>query len=140
MGELTARVARRPAVGDRIGAYRLETMLGEGASSVVFRARRDDGADIALKVLKPHLSRNRTALRRFQREARVATAVEHPSLVRFVDTGRSDGRYFLASAFVEGPSLEQRLRAEGELPLAEALLLLDAIAGAVDALHRAQVI
>jgi serine/threonine protein kinase len=123
--------------GESVGAYRLESILGEGAVGVVFRATRDDdGAVVALKVLKRQLSRDEVYRRRFVHEARVAAEVEHKHLVPILDAGEADGRSYLAVKYVAGRSLEERIRDEGPLPLDEILRLAAQAGAGLDALHR----
>src|SRR6266700_6393509 len=106
--------------GDRIGAYRLEEFLGEGAVAVVFRAVHEpDGAVVALKVLKERLSADPVYQRRFVHEARAASEVQHKHLVPILEAGQADGKHYLAAAFVDGGSLGDRLQREGSLPLAD---------------------
>src|SRR5687768_15170327 len=105
----------RPGV--RLGPYVLEEMLGEGSMGIVFRASRDDGTVIALKVLRPELSGDDAYRRRFEREGRIASTLTHPHLVEVVDRGEADGWAYLASRYVPGESLAERLGREGPLPV-----------------------
>jgi serine/threonine protein kinase len=124
------------AVGDRLGPYRLEGRLGEGATGVVFRAARGPDRDVvALKVLHARLAGDDVFRRRFAHEARVARAVEHESLVPVVDSGEIDGRYYLAGMYMPGGSLAERLEREGPLPLPVVLEVVRAVGTALDALH-----
>jgi serine/threonine protein kinase len=122
-------------LGDRLGPYALESVLGEGAIGVVFEARHEDGTVVALKVLKKLLSQNEVYRQRFVREARVAQEVRHRHLVPIVDTAEARGYHYLAFAYVEGGSLEDRIAAEGPLALDECIRLVAEIASGLDALH-----
>ena len=82
--------------GDRLGPYVLDTVLGEGAIGVVFRAAADDGSVVALKILRKELSRDEVYRRRFAREARIASVVRHRHLVPILDLGEARGYHFLA--------------------------------------------
>src|SRR4051812_22121262 len=94
------RVHTSPDVGDAVGRFTLEHRLGEGGVGVVFRARDGaDGRQVALKLLKPELSRDPGFVRRFVREARVAREVEHRHLVPVVDAGEAGGVHYLAARF-----------------------------------------
>jgi serine/threonine-protein kinase len=123
--------------GGTLGPYRLESILGEGAVGVVFRATREPGGDVvALKVLKQQLSRDEVFRRRFVHEARVAAEVQHKHLVPILEAGEADGRSYLAVQYVAGPSLEERIRAAGPLPLDEILSMAAQAGAGLDALHR----
>ena len=123
--------------GNKLGGYRLESILGEGAVGVVFLATREaDGAVVALKVLKRQLSRDEVYRRRFVHEARVAAEVEHKHLVPILDAGEAEGRSYLAVQYVAGRSLEERIRDEGPLPLDEILKVAAQAGSGLDALHN----
>jgi len=123
-------------IGERLGSYRLEARLGEGAMGVVYRAVRDpDGAIVALKVLRDELAGDEVFRRRFTREAKAAAEVEHRNLVRVLDAGESDGRFYLAVRYVDGRSLADRL-ADGPLPLPGTLRLIAEVAGGLQAIHE----
>jgi len=122
--------------GAQLGPYRLEAPLGEGAMGVVYRATRRDGSVVALKVLKERLSGDETFRRRFVHEARAARHVEHEHLVPVLDAGEADGRSYIASAYVAGRSLAERLEQEGQLSLDGVLQLVAEVGTALDALHR----
>jgi eukaryotic-like serine/threonine-protein kinase len=127
--------------GTRLGAYRLEERLGEGAMGVVFRAVRDpDGDEVALKVLRAELSGDETFRRRFVHEARAASEVRHKHLVPITDAGEADGRPYLAVAYVRGTTLEARLSANGSLPLDEVVRVVAHVASGLDALHAAGIV
>lgn len=127
--------------GARLGAYRLEGRLGEGAVGVVFRAVRDpSGEVIALKVLRPELSGDETFRKRFAHEARAASEVHHRHLVPIVDAGEVDGRWYVAVAHVEGRSLERMLADEGPMPIPAAIRLVAHVGSGLDALHRAGIV
>src|SRR5439155_23095799 len=84
-------------VGDALGPYRLEELLGEGGMGLVFRAVREgDSTAVALKLLKMELTEDETYQRRFIHEARSAAEVTHKHLVPILDAGEIDGRYYLA--------------------------------------------
>jgi serine/threonine protein kinase len=123
--------------GGRIGAYRLEEFLGEGAVAVVFRAVHEpDGTVVALKVLKERLSADPVYQRRFVHEARAASEVQHKHLVPILEAGQADGKHFLAVAFVAGRSLADRIDAEGPLPVDDVLRIAAEAASGLDALHN----
>jgi serine/threonine-protein kinase len=129
------------SLGDSLGPYTLESLLGEGAIGVVFKAKREeDDVVVALKVLKKLLSQNEVFRQRFVREARVAQEVRHPHLVPILETGEALGYHYLAVSYVEGGSLKDRLVASGSLPLDECIRLAAEIASGLDALHAHDIV
>jgi serine/threonine protein kinase len=123
--------------GDVLGPYRIEAVLGRGATGIVFRAVRGEGGDpVALKVLRAELAGDERYTHRFEREARAAREVEHPHLVPVLDSGTAGGRHYLAMRYLVGRSLADRLASEGPLPLAEVLRIAAEVGAALDALHR----
>ncbi len=128
-------------VGDRLGAFRLEELLGAGGMGIVFRAVREEGGGtVALKVLRDELSGDETFRRRFEHEARSAKEVLSPHLVAVLEAGEADGRYYLASEFVPGRTLEERVRDEGALPFADVIRIATELGAALDALHEAGIV
>jgi serine/threonine protein kinase len=128
-------------IGEALGPYRLERILGEGGMGVVYLAAREAGGErVALKVLKQKLSGDATYVARFRREARVAAEVQHRHLVAILDSGELEGRHFLAVAYVGGGSLRERLRERGSLPIADAIRLAAQVAAGLDALHAAGIV
>jgi serine/threonine protein kinase len=129
------------STGDRLGAYLLGERLGEGGMGVVFRARSEpEGDEVALKILRPELSSDDTFRRRFVHEARAAGEVRHKHLVPITDAGEVDGRPYLAVAYVEGQTLEQRLADDGPMPLDEIVRIVAHVASGLDALHAAGIV
>jgi serine/threonine-protein kinase len=122
--------------GERLGHFRVEAFLGQGAMGVVYLAEHLRlGRRVALKVLKPELSGSELFRKRFVREARVAAQVEHENLVPIVEAGEADGRYYLAAAYIPGRTLDQRL-GEGPLQLEELLRIMAEVGAGLDALHQ----
>ena len=126
--------------GDAFGEYVVDERLGEGGMGIVFRAIREDGKVVALKVLKPGLVADASAARRFAREARAAAEVDHPHLIGLIDTGDVDGVGYLAMRYVPGRSLDDRIRDHGPLPLEDTTRIVAEIASALDALHAAELV
>jgi serine/threonine protein kinase len=123
--------------GDRLGPFRLQSVLGEGGMGIVFHAVREPaGDDVALKVLRRELTHDETYRRRFTHEARAAGEVRHRHLVPVLDAGEADGRTYLAVALVSGRSLADRIEKEGPLPLREVVSLTSQVAAGLDALHQ----
>ncbi|MFZ0770994.1 MAG: protein kinase [Candidatus Sulfotelmatobacter sp.] len=100
-----------------IGHYRVLEKIGEGAMGEVFRARDERlGRDVALKLIKPHLTGDPDHRRRFELEARAAASLNHPNIVTIYDVGSHDGRPYIVSELLQGKTLRKRL-AEGALPV-----------------------
>jgi predicted Ser/Thr protein kinase len=123
-GELTAFLPplQKPDEIGRLGPYRVLKVLGHGGMGVVFKA--EDSAlrrPVALKAMLPALAASASARERFFREARAAAALQHPHVVTIYQVGEDRGAPFLAMQFLEGESLDERIRREGRLPVAEVL-------------------
>jgi serine/threonine protein kinase len=123
--------------GDAFGEYVIDDQLGEGGMGIVFRAIREDGAVVALKVIKPGLVADERTARRFAREARAAGEVDHPHLIDVLDAGDVDGIGYMAMRYVPGKSLDDRIQASGPLPVEDTVRIVAEIASALDALHAA---
>jgi len=126
--------------GDTLGPYRLESVLGEGGMGLVFKAHRDgDDRPVALKVLKRQLSGDFIFQQRFKQEARAAAEVRDRHLVAILESAESDGRHYLASDYVDGGSLTDRVASAGPLPVADVVRVVTEVATGLDALHEAGV-
>lgn len=131
-----------PSVGDQIGGYTVGELLGQGGCAAVFRATKGD-QQFALKVVLPaFLERQADVGPRFLREVNVAKRVIHPNVVRCYEHGQSSGYLWMAMELIDGPELEEVLRAKGPMipPRAITLMLqvLDGLAVAHEKLivHR----
>jgi eukaryotic-like serine/threonine-protein kinase len=122
--------------GDRVGPYEVEGLLGAGGMAVVYKAHDTRlGRPVALKFLAPSRTADPLARRRFEREARAASALDHANICTLYDIGESDGRTWLAMAYCEGETLAERL-ARGPLPVAEAIAVAFGVARGLAAAHR----
>jgi len=127
--------------GARVGPYVLGELLGEGAMGIVYRAEHTRlGRTVALKILRETLSESDVYRRRFLREARVAAEVEHENLVPIIEAGEIDGRHYLASRYIAGRALSERIDSEGPLPVEDILKLTGELAAGLDALHQRHVV
>ena len=104
----------------QIGPYRVLEELARGGMGVVYRAQAPDGAPTALKLLLAHRAANPRARQRFQLEAQTLARLRHPNVVAILGAGEHEGAPWIALDYVEGESLEDRLRA-GPLPIPQAI-------------------
>jgi serine/threonine-protein kinase len=129
-------------VGSEIGPYRLLVVLGQGGTSVVFRAQRASGAGtqtVALKLLRTGLF-STDGQRRFRREQGVLAQLSHPNIARLIDGGITDaGIPYIAMEFVDGQPITDFANARA-LDLRARLQLLAKTCRAVDSAHRALVV
>ena len=117
------------------GRYSLTTRIASGGMGEVFFARRGDET-LVVKRLLPHLTADAVARERFVDEARIASQVRHPNLVKILELGQVDGQWFIAMEYVAGTSLHE-LMALGPLEVNEALRITADVAGALAAVHSA---
>ncbi|MDX6602266.1 MAG: serine/threonine kinase PknH [Solirubrobacterales bacterium] len=128
-------VTAEPQTGDSVGRWRLGNMLGEGGMGRVYRSVDAEGSEVALKIVKAELANDQTFRKRFDREAAIAQRVLHPHVVPVIETGEQDGIPYLAQKFIAGGSLEDLIKKDGNLPLAEAVRICTAVSSGLDALH-----
>jgi len=122
------------------GKYRLESVLGTGATGTVWRAIQV-GLEraVAIKLMHRHIAAREDAKVRFGREARVAASLDHPSSVAVLDFGEDNGELYLVMELVDGETLRARL-ARGPLPVAEAVTIVRQVAMALSAAHRLRLV
>jgi serine/threonine protein kinase len=113
---------QKPGELGRLARYRILEVLGVGGMGMVFRALDPDlQRPVALKVVRPDQASETTAVQRFLREARALAAVRDEHVITVYQVGQHHGVAFLAMELLEGETLEDRLRREGKLPLADVL-------------------
>lgn len=127
-------------VGQSIGHYQVLALLGSGGMGDVYLARDTRlGRKVALKLLPDYLTDDESRIRRFKQEARAASALNHPNVLTIYEIEQAGGRYFIATEFVEGETLRQRLK-RGSFRPGEALGVAAQIAGALSKAHQAGIV
>src|SRR5262249_30724592 len=109
------------APGTRLGAYEILSPLGQGGFGEVYKAR-DTRLDriVAVKILSETVARDAQFRERFNREARVISQLDHPHICKLFDVGEHHGMAFLVMQYLEGETLERRLK-KGALPIDHAI-------------------
>ncbi|HEY3121039.1 MAG TPA: serine/threonine-protein kinase, partial [Vicinamibacteria bacterium] len=128
------------AAGSSIGPYRVRSQLGHGGMGVVYLA--DDtrlGRKVALKLLPANVTSDAARLKRFEQEARAASALNHPNILTIFEVGQADGEHYIAAEYVEGETLRQRL-GRGRLARKDALDVAIQVGTALAAAHKAGIV
>jgi len=126
--------------GRVLSHYRLENRLAAGRMGVLYRATDLKlGRSVAIKLLARHLASHEEAKARFVREARAASALDHPNIANIYEIGEEGGELFIAMALYEGETLQQRLES-GRLSAAEAVSVLRQLLLGLEVAHGAGII
>lgn len=126
--------------GATLGQYRIISLLGKGGMGEVYLAEDTRlGRKIALKLLSEELIRDAERVRRFEREARAASALNHPNILTIHDIGKSGEVHFIATEFIDGSTLRERMRGRA-LTLRETLDIATQAAGALAAAHAGGIV
>ncbi len=126
-----------PRIGDEFAGYRLVALIGHGGMSIVYRAEHIGlGRTVALKLLSPELSEDESFRERFERESRIAAALEHPNIIPIYEAGEENGVLFIAMRYVDGADLKTRLKREGPMNADQAASLVAQVAAALEAAHH----
>ena len=129
-----------PQVGKEFGKYIIQKRVAEGGMGIVYLAVDSQlGREVALKILPEYFSMDRERLQRFQREARATSHLNHPNIVTVFEVGQMDGCEFIASEFVVGETLREKME-KGPIPFVEMLKIASQVAGALGAAHKAGII
>ncbi len=126
--------------GSRLGPYEIVATLGAGGMGEVYRARDSRlGREVAVKVLPGDLSADQDRVRRFEQEARSASALDHPNIITIYDIGSADSTLYIAMQYVEGKTLRELL-SSGPLPTKKVLEISVQIAEGLAKAHAAGII
>ncbi len=124
-----------------ISRYRVLEEVGRGGMGIVYKAE-DPRLErlVAVKILPPKLLKNKEALRRFLREAKVAAKLDHPNIIPIFDVGEDNGVYYMVMEYLEGQTLREWIEARTEIDIDVSLHLFKQIANALDYAHHRKVI
>jgi serine/threonine-protein kinase len=125
-------------IGSRLGAWTIDRELGRGGMGTVWLAHRETPAGVekaALKVLAPELAAEAGFRQRFQREIDILRQLDHPHIVRFLESNIEEERCFFAMEFVDGPSLQHEVEKRGRIPWPEVLAVALQVAPALKHAH-----
>jgi len=127
-------------VGSDLGLYRVTGLLGAGGMGEVYLAEdKRLGRKVALKVLLDHFTMDEERVRRFQQEARAASALNHPNILTIYEVGQVASRHFIVTELIEGETLRHHL-SKALITISEALDIAIQIASALSAAHAAAIV
>src|SRR4051794_22938457 len=134
--------AMRTLVGTQLnGRYRLDSQVGAGGMSTVYKAfDMTLERPVAIKLLHRDIAADSDQLERFRREARAVAQLSHPHIVTVIDAGEDDGRPYIVFEFVAGETLKQRIKRLDRLPIDEAVAYAIEIARALEAAHARNIV
>jgi serine/threonine-protein kinase len=123
------------------GRYRLEARIGTGGMSSVYRALDETlERPVAIKLMNREIAHDSDQLERFRREARAVAQLSHPHIVGVIDYGEDQSRPYIVLEYVEGETLKERIRRNGELEISEAVAYAIEIARALGAAHARHIV
>ena len=129
-----------PRIGTEFAGYRIVALLGRGGMSIVYRAENPRlGTTVALKVLAPELAKDESFRERFVAESGMAVNLHHPNIITIYDAGEEDGSLYIVMRYVPS-DLKKVFDAEGAVPPARLVAILEQVAGALDAAHAGKLI
>ncbi|HEX9562351.1 MAG TPA: serine/threonine-protein kinase [Gemmatimonadaceae bacterium] len=127
-------------VGQTTAGYQIEELVGEGGTSVVYRATHPQHGTVAFKALRDKLRQDKTALARFTREANFGKRVTHPNVIRTIETGQVDGIPYLVIEWAGGELLESYAKKNAPMPRDEVANVIMQVADAVGAAHGSGIV
>ncbi len=127
-------------IGKRFGRYEIRSKIGAGGMGEVYLAHDAElDRDVALKILPPDLLTDETRKNRFRQEARAASALNHPNIITIYEIGENEHGSYLATELIDGETLREVIKRES-LSVAANLKIIEQIAKALDAAHRARIV
>ncbi|MEW6211922.1 MAG: protein kinase [Acidobacteriota bacterium] len=139
-GALVEDASSQSRMGTLVGHYRIIGQVGRGGMGEVFLAEDSQlGRKAALKFLPAAIANNESSLRRFEQEARAASALNHPNIITIYEIGEAAGAHYIAAEMIEGETLRRRLSRE-KIPPAEAIEIAAQVASALTAAHQVGII
>ena len=128
------------SIGREIGAYTILERLGAGGMGEVYLAQdRRLNRRVALKILPAFFAADDMRLRRFQREAQAASALNHPNILTIHEVGQHEDVWFIATEFIDGPTLRELIE-QPNVPIAEILDIAEQVASGLAAAHAAGIV
>src|SRR5215510_7235453 len=128
------------SVGQHVGQYKILSLLGSGGMGKVYLAQDSKlGRKVALKLLHASFTKDDQRVRRFEQEARAASALNHPNILTIFDIEEIEGIHFIATEYIEGKTLREHI-ADRKLELSEALDLVIQVASALSTAHQAGIV
>ena len=125
-----------PRIGAEFAGYKLDSLLGHGGMSIVYRAEHLSlGRTVALKLLAPQLSEDQAFRERFTRESRLAASLDHPNIIPIYEAGEEDGVFWIAMRYVDGSDAKNLLKQQGPLDPERAVDIIAPVASALGAAH-----
>jgi Tol biopolymer transport system component len=127
--------------GTKFGIYEVTAQIGAGGMGEVYQAHDTKlGRDVAIKVLPEAVAHDLERLARFQREAKMLAALNHPNIATIYGLEQSGATHYLVMELVSGDTLQQRVKRDGAVPIEEALAIAKQIAEALEAAHEKGII
>lgn len=124
-------------IGETLGQYKVVEEIGRGGMGTVYRAKQISlDRDIALKVMLPHQALDPVNLTRFKREGAVIAQIAHPNITQVIDIGEDKGMHFIAMEFVEGRTISDIIKTEGQLSFRDSVYICIQVASALGAIHE----
>src|SRR6202011_305796 len=125
--------------GQVVAHYQIVSLLGEGGMGKVYLAEDTQlHRKVSLKFLSTNFTQDHERLRRFQQEARAASALNHPNILTIHEISEAEGRRYIATEFIEGKTLRERL--QSEIDIDDALDIAIQVASALVAAHRVNIV
>ena len=124
--------------GAAVGLYVVEEMIGKGGFACVYRGRHmKQGTTVAIKILHDRLAGSETQFRRFEREIETIQRLRHPGIIEMFEWGQlPTGRPYMVMEWLEGPTLDQLIRARGPMTIDEILPFIEALCAPLALAHR----